>query len=535
VGERARDQEIADPVRAEMARDAYQSATLVGLLTFLWGAISLVFVPRHPFWAPNALQAVLGAAGLAWFVRTRRRPRTRHAVIFSAVIILYAALLLPWTATAWTALGRPFEAFSVPHVALVSMALVVPRYFWLGLALLGLFAADAAFAYAWPRHTGAAALQPQIEPYSSLAFALLGVGLLVQRERRRRIARRHVRVQAEIAALLRVRPLFVQVHDELARRIAALSKQLAPLLQGDGPRSSRRIRTTVNRLAAVDAKVATLVEHEATRAAAPRVPSPARQLLARDAHFGAIIFCGLIIAWTLLVTRMQQPRVGQLLALAAGGVALALLVVLLRRARRPSQRAAHRAVLLALASVLPGLSFNQLSLTSFHHPYELFTGHKIFMVGLGLVLASSLWLGIALIVLLALHALAFYFALHLGAHRELFSLAEPWVTLVFMLVAIASLLAREQRRLASVKLLHAQAESSALQRRARLLLALRDQLNSPLQVLVLDLNLLGQAHPGEDLAPIRHELDQLVALSRQLATVENLVPTEALSPHLEAD
>ena len=57
--------------------------------------------------------------------------------------------------------------------------------------------------------------------------------------------------------------------------------------------------------------------------------------------------------------------------------------------------------------------------------------------------------------------IAVYFALDLRAHRDLISEAEPWVTLVFMGIGIAAAVMREQRVLASLRLLRAEAALSA--------------------------------------------------------------------------
>ena len=73
--------------------------------------------------------------------------------------------------------------------------------------------------------------------------------------------------------------------------------------------------------------------------------------------------------------------------------------------------------------------------------------------------------------------------------------------------------------------MRAESEASTLHRRAVTLLALRDQLNTPLQTLVVGLARLELQEPTRDVARIRSALDRLVALSRELAQLE--IPSES--------
>ncbi|MCU1282854.1 MAG: uncharacterized protein JWM53_6400, partial [bacterium] len=100
------------------------------------------------------------------------------------------------------------------------------------------------------------------------------------------------------------------------------------------------------------------------------------------------------------------------------------------------------------------------------------------------------------------------------------SVVEPWVTLVFMAIGVAALLLRDQRRVASLAVLRAESQATALHRRAAMLLALRDQLNTPLQTLVLGATRLALHEPTHDAARLATALHRLVGLSRELANVD---------------
>jgi hypothetical protein len=103
--------------------------------------------------------------------------------------------------------------------------------------------------------------------------------------------------------------------------------------------------------------------------------------------------------------------------------------------------------------------------------------------------------------------------------RDRISWSEPWLTLLFGALGIALLNLSEERRLASVLVLRAEAEQTALLRRTMVYLALRDQINSPLQSLAMSASLFG-GQRGEGVVPDHAELsgavEQLVALSRKL-------------------
>ncbi|HEX6837738.1 MAG TPA: hypothetical protein VF334_14260, partial [Polyangia bacterium] len=134
-------------------------------------------------------------------------------------------------------------------------------------------------------------------------------------------------------------------------------------------------------------------------------------------------------------------------------------------------------------------------------------------------------LGLPLILVTAADALALYWMLGFGALKDRLSVTEPWTTLVFMAVGIVALLQRDQRRVASLALLRAEARASEQHRRAAMLLALRDQLNTPLQTLVIGAARLTARDPGHDLSRVQAAIDRLVALSRELARLD--IPLES--------
>lgn len=552
TGADRRERAPLDPAeRITYAQDAHASVTFLSLLMFLWGAISLIAVPMKPFGPWNLLQTVAGGLALLYFVSTRERPSTRLAVGGALVIVGYSFVLLPWTAMEWCKLGRPWEAFTVPQLAMVSVALVVPRYFWLGVGMVALFAAESVFAYVYAHHVGLGAQTPATEPYFSIFFAILSVGVLMLRAERRRLMLSHIRMQAEAEAMKQIGPLLTRFEDQLGVHVATLGRELGhlheeraatpPLLRMD--RAVARLDSLHRTLHELGDGTATTRAgdgssrpHEPT--AAPVASDAERQLLARDAHTATTVFVAMLAAMTPIILIKHDVLVGAALFPFAIGLAVlifAMLLYVLATRRRPSERRARNVVLVIFFALLPILTLNQISLLAMNRPHAPFMGHKFLMVSMALVAGSRLGLGIALDLVTWASALAAFYLLDLGAHRDVISLAEPWVTTVFMAIGIVVLVMRERRRLASISLLRAEAHAAAEYRRVGLILALRDQLNSPLQSLlasavVLDL----EAARAKDTAGVHAAVEGLVTLSHDLAHLEDVIPKGAIGVSFDA-
>jgi hypothetical protein len=93
---------------------------------------------------------------------------------------------------------------------------------------------------------------------------------------------------------------------------------------------------------------------------------------------------------------------------------------------------------------------------------------------------------------------------------------EPWVTLIFFVSAIIIVVQRWSRRQLARKLLEAEGETEVLRQLLPISLAVRDQVNTPLQTLELGVALLKMRHPGEQrtLDRMGHSLQKLIGISR---------------------
>jgi hypothetical protein len=515
-----------DPVERELnAHEAQASATAAALLLFLWGAVSVFIVPSQ-FRAVDITHTIVGAVACAWFLATRRRPRPLLAYAFSGTAIADTLLVLPWITMVWCSVGRPFEAVNVPQVGMLTVALIVPRSLALGIAVLLAFLAEGLFVMLYAHHLGIQALLPVGEPALTICFAVPALGLLLLRERRRRLARRHIRLQAESDALARLNPLFADVRAELATQLAIVDTDLAGIAESPARASMAR---SCERLAAVDAKLGTLAE-ASPAAHVPQVDATRcdeRMFLAADEQLGAVVFAALgamlAIVWSPIAFH-YLGRVNGINLMACGVLNALALALLLRTRRRPSQRRGRIAVIVLYVVGLVAVSINQHAYLALQRPFNPFVGHKLLMVMLGLTAASWVSLGLPLIVFAAAEALTLYYVLGFDAVKDRISVVEPWVMLVFLAISIAALLLRDQRRVTSLALLRDEAHLTALHRRAVMLLSLRDQLNTPLQTLVVDTTRVALQNPTRDVSRAQAAVARLIALSRQLAQLD--VPVE---------
>lgn len=509
------------------AHDVHRAAAILTLLVFLWGAISLVLVPWEPFWIPNLGQAVVCAGGILYFVATWKRPRADVSYVVLLTLIVYALALLPWTAVMWTSLGRPLEAFVVPHVGAVTMALIFPGRLWLGLVAMSLFVADGMFVFVYARYAGAEATLPINEPLATFCFGVLGVAIFMLRRRRQELAQRYVDVQAELDALDRTRPVLTRAREGLAGQLDAF---ISSLESATGPGPSPGLCRAVDRLGTLSEQLRRLLDAPTQQATTEQAE---RALLERDAYLGAMTLAAVSAVAAVPMTLWARTTIGSPLSwILAGNLAVQLVVLLdlVRTRRRPSSQRSLCAILVIFATALLTTDYVQYLLVEHSRRFIPFLGHKLLMCILGLTLTARLRASAVLVVLTGANALALWFLLELEAGVHI-SASEPWVTLIYMAIGLACLRMNEQREIAAVQLLRAEAKAAALHRRARMFLALRDRLNGPLQTLVLASPALEL--PDRDRERMNDAVCRLVGLSHELAELDSLAAS--VPPTFDAD
>jgi hypothetical protein len=489
------------------------------LLVFLWGVIALVTVPWEPFGVANVAQILVCGPLLGYLVRTWNRPRGRIAEGVIALMIAYTLLRLPWAAVEWARLGRPVEAFTVPQLAAIAIGLFYPGRWWHAAVAICLFSAESVFAFLYARHLGIHELIPLTEPFATFASTTLGFGLLIMRERSRRLAQLHVSARAEIEALERVRPQLVRAREELETQGNILADEIRSRVNRKDPHA-HVIGRALDRLGDLRHKLGDLVTIEEPP---PSLQEAERRLLEHDAQLGATLLAGLgvffaIPAINTFHTEVRGESVPWFVALFAFYAVMLGYLIITRR--RPSSRRAVWVVLALYAATLPLITYNQFWLLQVGRPYAPFLGHKLLMGILGLTLTTRFWLGVVLIVIAAANAVVIWFVLDLGAYDHILESAEPVVVLLYMLVGIVALRLLERRQNASIQLLRDEAAASAMHRRTVMFLALRDRLNSPLQTLVLGAPAAISQVPTRAGERMQAAIDRLVDLSHELADLE---------------
>jgi hypothetical protein len=482
--------------------------------------LAAVSIPWDPFGPSYVAQLAGGAVLLAHLARTWHRPSRRVAAYVIVILIAYTLLRLSWSAVVFARLERPVESFTVPELAAVTLGLVYPDRWRGGAFVIGLFTAQGLYALGCAHYYGIRELVPVTEPFATIAFGSLGLGIWYLRVRSRELVERQRTARAELEALERVRPTFSHAREVLQQEVDIIAAELRKT-EVDGHASrSKIVDHTLDRLADLGRQLGSLV---ATTDGAPSPQAAERRLLEHDAQLGATLLAMLGAAYAALgmMTFDLELRAYNSPWLTALFVCYALMAgYLVVTRRRPSSRRALWVVVALYAVTIPIAIHNQELLLAEGRPFAPFLGHKLIMGMMGLTLATRFKLGVALIVATAVSAVATWFAFDMGAHKDILERAEPFATLLYMLVGILSLRVLERRQRAAIGLLRSEVEASVIRRQARMFLALRDRLNSPLQALVLTASGAVPCVPAMSAERVQTAIDRLVDLSRELADLE---------------
>ncbi|WP_235217110.1 hypothetical protein [Archangium violaceum] len=225
---------------------------------------------------------------------------------------------------------------------------------------------------------------------------------------------------------------------------------------------------------------------------------------------------------------------------------LGVLGVLFARRSRLTPRLIHGGFAAATVPFLPIFALAEYFMAGSGLIWVPMTGHRLVMLAMGVLAPTGLWLGGGLIASFALEAAVLWFALGLGGHPGVRSPWEPWVTLVYGGVALAILAYRVRSQNIELKLREVRAEAEALERLARLFIAVRDATNTPLQTLELSIALLRQRSPGSEptIAAMERAVHRIRSLTQRLGSMDPLLvwregdesfDADAMLRHLEED
>jgi hypothetical protein len=163
------------------------------------------------------------------------------------------------------------------------------------------------------------------------------------------------------------------------------------------------------------------------------------------------------------------------------------------------------------------------------------TGHRLLMLGIGLLAPTGLGLGLGLIGAFAMESVLLWYGLELSGRLDM--PWEPWITLVWGGTACGLLIFRVRTQRIEQRLQKARAEAESLERVARLFLAMRDAANTPLQSLEVGVSLLQQRSPENAslLVILERALTRLRSLTVRMAIADPLVDWDSNEESIDSE
>ncbi len=161
--------------------------------------------------------------------------------------------------------------------------------------------------------------------------------------------------------------------------------------------------------------------------------------------------------------------------------------------RRPSVRVAVYSMAAAAVPLFVIFWLDEAERAAARSLWVPFFGPKTGVLGVAL-LAPDAWLGVGLIAALALETGILTLVFRLDGLEGMVH-GEPWITFVYVGISIVLLKHRHKRLSAERTASRATAHAEAMERQARIFMALRDLANTPLQTLDVNVNLLREQMP----------------------------------------
>lgn len=250
---------------------------------------------------------------------------------------------------------------------------------------------------------------------------------------------------------------------------------------------------------------------------------------ARTTFLAAAIITGINVV-SLILDRRDHAFAALMVTDAVHALIAAAVAFAMTRGKRAwTPLACDIAFVIATGPFLVGMWLPQTHDLKSNEFLEPMLAHHFLLLGIAVV-APSWRSGSAMIALFTAHAIALWQVLS-GAGTSPSLDREPWFTLVFAVFAMMLLFTRERRRKLEQRLANAEARAVMLAQVSRMLLALRDRANTPLQTLEVAISMLEQGDSSRvTISMLRRALDRLVVVQRAISAtqgpVEDLVPQE---------
>jgi hypothetical protein len=203
--------------------------------------------------------------------------------------------------------------------------------------------------------------------------------------------------------------------------------------------------------------------------------------------------------------------------LAAGAVGALLLLLLALFRHRPTRLGAATAFTVNTASILGMLWIVDMHWATLGPQWAAFQENKLGAITVAL-LTPELVVGIGNIVAYAGSAVAFWLWLPPALRAQVVH-GEPWATCIFAAFGLALLVVNARRFVLERRLVEEQQEAASFQRLARVLLAVREFANTPLQTITCIAGVIRLRHPAasREVAAIDRALERMRELNAILS------------------
>jgi hypothetical protein len=251
-----------------------------------------------------------------------------------------------------------------------------------------------------------------------------------------------------------------------------------------------------------------------------------------------VALAAMLVTLTNLCSLFLDPRdhANQVVFTVDVGHGILALLVMLWLLRDPASKSVAACELAFAAITLPfllGLWLPAIADLETGHLSEPLMPHHFLMIGI-VIGAPTRRIGVAFLALFALHAIVLGQVL-LTATSSATLAHEPWMTLLFSSLAGLLLYTRHRRRELEGRVAAAEERVRMLAEVARMLLALRDRANTPLQTIEIAIALIAEdSAPSEEIAVIERALVRLATvqqtLSRTGAELTSFADEVSISP-----
>jgi hypothetical protein len=268
----------------DQARAAWRSAATLQIIGLVCLTLDAAFWQTSHGRVLPAYLVALGVMAALLLALVARRRRPSEALSALAVLAHTAAVLVAlWTADEVLAreprLWIPFQSHKL---AVLALALVAPAPFWVGVVCIAAYTLAAAVQYV--------SFDPAVrahlawgEPWGSLAFGVIAVGILLHRRRLLQMEHEAMRAQAETESLRRLARVALAVRDLSNTPLQTLELATA-LLRLRHPESAALLDQTDRSLARLEQLDGVLSRYEAQTEWAPGDTSFDPLALLEDRH-----------------------------------------------------------------------------------------------------------------------------------------------------------------------------------------------------------------------------------------------------------